>query len=68
MLKYRYENFAEHKTEHQELIESARVLQQKFVQEGKPVTSEDITFLEHWLTGHILTADMKLGAFLCQAM
>ncbi|MCB1830439.1 MAG: hemerythrin family protein [Chromatiaceae bacterium] len=68
MLKYGYASFAEHKTEHQELIESARALQQKFLQEGKPVTSEDITFLEHWLTGHILTADMQLGTFLCHAM
>ena len=68
MVKYGYESFTEHKTEHQELIESARALQTKLIQEGKEFSSEDITFLEHWLTGHILTADMKLGAFLCQAM
>jgi hemerythrin len=68
MLKYGYEGFLEHKTEHQELIESAKALQQKLLQEGKPVSSEDIKFLEHWLTEHILTADMKLGTHLCMVM
>jgi hemerythrin len=32
------------------------------------VSDDDIQFLEHWLTGHILAADMKLGAFLVDAM
>ena len=68
MLKYDYEGFVEHKTEHQELIDSAKALQQSFQQEGKPVSSEDIKFLEHWLTGHILDADMKLGSHLCMVM
>lgn len=68
MLKYRYDGFAEHKTEHQELIESVKALQQKFVQEGKAVSSEDIEFLEHWLTGHILAADMELGSYLGEVM
>ncbi len=68
MLKYAYEDFEEHKTEHQELIESARALQQTFLQEGKPISSADIEFLEHWLTGHILGADMKLGSYLGEVM
>ncbi|MDX2503699.1 MAG: bacteriohemerythrin [Gammaproteobacteria bacterium] len=68
MLKYGYEGFEEHKTEHQELIESARALQQKLLQENKSVSSEDIEFLEHWLTGHILGADMDLGSYLGEVM
>ena len=68
MLKYGYEGYAEHKSEHQELIDSARELQQKLLQEGKPVSSEDIGFLEHWLIGHILGADMDLGAYLGEVM
>lgn len=68
MLKYAYEGFTEHKSEHQELIESAKALQQKFVQQGKTVSSEDIKFLEHWLTGHILGTDMDLGSYLCEVM
>jgi hemerythrin len=68
MLKYGYEGFVEHKTEHQKLIESVKALQQKLLQEGKPVSSEDIKFLEHWLTGHILGADMDLGSYLGEVM
>ena len=68
MLKYGYEGIAEHKMEHQELIKSAKELQQKVLQAGNLVGNEDIEFLEHWLTEHILTADMKLGSYLVEAM
>jgi hemerythrin len=68
MLKYGYEGFEEHKTEHQELIESARELQQKLLQEGKPVSNDDIEFLERWLIGHILGTDMDLGSYLGEVM
>jgi len=68
MLKYDYEGFAEHKTEHQALIESAKALQQKLLQKDKPVSSKDIEFLEHWLIGHILGADMELGSYLGEVM
>lgn len=68
MLKYGYEEIAEHKAEHQELINSAKKLQQKILQADKSVSDEDIQFLERWLTGHILTADMRLGSYLSQMM
>ena len=68
MLTYGYAGLAEHKAEHQELIESAKALQQKFLQEGELASSEDIEFLEHWLTGHIYDADMKMGAYLAEVM
>ncbi len=67
MIRYDYEDFTEHKTDHQDLIDSARELQQKFLQTNQ-LSDEDISFLEHWLTGHILSADMKLGSFLGEAM
>ncbi|MCU7844464.1 MAG: bacteriohemerythrin [Candidatus Thiodiazotropha sp. (ex Monitilora ramsayi)] len=68
MLKYAYKESEEHKTEHEELIESAKALQQKFLQAGKRIESQDFEFLEHWLTEHILVADMKLGAYLAEVM
>ncbi|MCG8426967.1 MAG: bacteriohemerythrin [Chromatiales bacterium] len=68
MLKHGYAGFEEHKVEHQELIESAKELQQKILEEGTSVSSEDIKFLEHWLTGHILGADMDMGAYLGEVM
>jgi hemerythrin len=68
MLKHGYGEIEEHKAEHQELIDSAMNLQQKILRADKPVSDEDIEFLERWLTGHILTADMKLGTYLSQVM
>ena len=68
MLKHAYEGLLEHKAEHQELIESAKELQQKFVKDGRLLSSEDIEFLERWLIGHILGADMDMGSYLCEVM
>ena len=68
MLKYGYEGLAEHKAEHRELIDSVKTLQQKFQQQGKAVSNEDIEFLEHWLTEHIFVADMQMGSYLAEAM
>ncbi|MCU7872618.1 MAG: bacteriohemerythrin [Candidatus Thiodiazotropha sp. (ex Lucinoma borealis)] len=68
MLKYAYEELAAHKTEHQDLIESAKELQQQFLQADKRIANKDIEFLEHWLTEHILVADMRLGAYLIEVM
>lgn len=68
MLKYGYEDTEEHKDEHQELIKSAKELQEKILQADKPVADEDIDYLERWLTGHILSTDMKFGTYLAQVM
>ncbi len=68
MLKHRYPEFKEHKTEHQELIQSAKELQQEILQADKFFADEHIEFLERWLTEHILTADGRLGSYLSQVM
>jgi hemerythrin-like metal-binding protein len=68
MLQYGYQGLSEHKAEHEELIASAKALQRRLLQGGNPPGREDIEFLEHWLTGHILGADMELGAYLCEVM
>lgn len=68
MLKYGYQGLEEHRLEHAELVDSVKALQQKFLSGGSPTSSEDIEFLEHWLTGHIYGADMELGAFLAEVM
>lgn len=64
MLKHGYPEMEAHKVEHQELINSARKLQQELLQANKSVAEEEIVFLERWLTEHILTFDMRLGSFL----
>jgi hemerythrin len=68
MLKHRYDGIEEHRAEHQELIKSAKELQQEILQADKPVVDEHIEFLERWLTEHILTADLRLGSHLSQVM
>jgi len=64
MLKYGYEEYAKHKAEHRKLIKSAKELQQKILRAGNLVEDEDIEFLEHWLSEHILTADKRMGSYL----
>jgi hemerythrin-like metal-binding protein len=68
MLKHDYQGLAEHKSEHEQLIESVRDLQQKFLRGGGPLSSKDIEFLEHWLTEHIYVADMQMGSYLGEVM
>ncbi len=68
MLKYEYAGLAEHKNEHQDLIDSAKELQRKYLTEGKQLSNEDIEYLETWLTEHILVADMQLGSYLVAVM
>ena len=66
MLKRHYDGIEEHKAEHRELIESAKELQGQLLHAGQGMGGEQIAFLERWLTGHILTTDQRLGAFLAQ--
>ena len=68
MLEYGYEDMEEHKAIHRELVDSVRELQQRILQADKTIADEDIEFLEHWLTEHILTDDMRLGSYLSQVM
>lgn len=68
MLRHDYEGIEEHKAIHRELIKSVRELQQRILQADQTMSDEDIDFLERWLTEHILTEDMKLGAYLSQVM
>jgi hemerythrin-like metal-binding protein len=67
MLKYRYGDAEAHKDEHRELIATAKELQHEILQGHGDMTEEHLGVLERWLTEHILTSDMRLGDFLCQA-
>lgn len=67
MIKYGYEGYEEHRTDHQDLINGARELQQKFLQTGK-FNEKDFEFLERWLTEHILVSDTRLASFLVEVM
>ena len=68
MLLYKYERFEEHKAEHKALIDSVRALQEKFHRTDKQLSTDDIEYLEDWLTEHILGQDMRLGFYLMKVM
>lgn len=68
MLKYGYTRIEDHKAEHRALVESVRELQQEILQGKTPIADEHMEILERWLTEHILTTDMHMGAYLFQAM
>lgn len=68
MLKFGYPGYADHRDEHQALIKAAGELQQRFRNQGKRISGEDIVYLEKWLTGHVLGMDKDLGAYLTDLM
>lgn len=68
MVKYGYDQAADHMNEHRALIESARKLRDDIAGAQQGLTGAHIEFLERWLTEHIFTADMRLGDRLYQAM
>ena len=68
MVQYNYPEMEEHRAAHRELVESAREFQKRFLEGGRKISEQDLAFLEHWLTAHILTDDKRLGAFLAEAM
>jgi hemerythrin-like metal-binding protein len=68
MLKHQYKDSEAHKAEHRELIEAAKELQQELLQGSGAMAERHIEILERWLTEHILTADMRLGAYLSHVM
>lgn len=68
MLEHGYPDRDAHKAEHRDLIASAQGLQREILQGEGRLGEEHLEFLEHWLTEHILTSDMRLGATLSQVM
>lgn len=68
MLKYGYEGLSDHKTEHRDLINGVKELQEKILRTGIRIANEDLEYLERWLTQHILIDDMRMGSFLSEVM
>lgn len=68
MLKHDYPELDEHRAIHQDLINTIHELRHKVLQGGKVIGVAQLDVIEKWLTGHILTDDMKLGAYLSQVM
>ncbi len=68
MLKHGYPGLPAHRDEHEELIANVRALQQHLQKHDRPVSGDDVEFLERWLMEHIFGADMRMGAYLGEVM
>ncbi len=64
MQKAGYEDFAQHKAEHDNLKKQVADLKQKFESNQVSITLEVMTFLEKWLTNHIMKTDKKYAPVL----
>lgn len=63
MKLYKYENYEQHKREHQEFINKVIDLEKK-IQAGKIIISYEITsFLKDWIKNHIQNTDKKYSDF-----
>jgi len=68
MIRHAYAERDDHAAEHRELIEAVRALQRTFLASSRGLEEQGLDYLEHWLTEHILVADMRLGQFLGEVM
>lgn len=68
MERFGYPDLAAHKAEHQCLLVSARLLQERILASGSlPVTCHRFAFLRSWLLNHIIGTDRALARFILQA-
>lgn len=59
-----YPDLAQHQAEHRALTDKVVAFQEKFNAGQAVITSELMTFLQEWLTGHIHNIDRRYGEFM----
>jgi len=64
MERHKYPNLEAHRVEHRALTDKVVAFKKSFDAGTTGVTPDLMTFLQHWLTSHILTIDQKYGEFL----
>ena len=64
MQKHQYPEYIAHKAIHDDLVAKVVDLTKKYQAGNMFLSTEVMTFLQNWLTDHIMNTDKKFGAFL----
>lgn len=64
--KYGYDKAKQHTDEHNDLVQDVLSLKEKFEAGDITISYETMTFLQNWLTEHILKSDMDYKDFFNQ--
>lgn len=63
MKKHNYPHYESHKKEHEELIAKVSAFYEDFTEGKQAFSIELLSFLDKWVTNHILKSDMKYKPF-----
>mgnify|MGYP001552270672 CR=1 FL=1 len=63
MLKFDFPEYKDHKKEHDDLLEEVSAFYEDFQAGKQSFSLELLSFLDNWVTNHILTTDMKYKTF-----
>ncbi len=63
MEKHGYPGYEQHKKEHDDLLQKVDLFYDEFSSGKKAFSIELLTFLDNWVTDHILKTDMKYKPF-----
>ena len=64
MKAFRYPEYVQHRANHMMLIRSIQTYHTKLTQEDRPLTTDDIEYMDEWLTSHIRNDDRKIDDFM----
>lgn len=66
MEKYNFQNYSEHKVQHDDILEEVKVIYNKLESSEEMSMVNILEFLKKWLVNHILKTDLVLGRYLKQ--
>lgn len=68
MVRYGYDNVAEHRVEHADLLDKLKSFVVRFTKRKERISTEILDFVANWIQRHILESDMDYAGPVRQAM